>query len=276
MPRTKVCKQCGKEFIDKYRDGKIFCSRICYAEWRRGKPGHPGLSGKDNPNWRGGNHRICLHCKKDFIDRGYAKQKFCSKKCAGAYRHERDRVILICQTCGKNFSVLKHEATTRIYCSRYCSTQNLDARRRRGLSHKGKTISESTKQAVSSANSKRAASQSFTSGKSGHHKSIKAGTVYYRSSWEQRAYQLLDKDTNVLTYKTEPFVIKYQNEQGEIRRYRPDILVTFTDETQLLIEVKPQWCLEDPKTQLKLKAGNEWARQHGMPFEIWGAKELRL
>lgn len=59
------CSQCKKEFIRLLRIYKksnkqlVFCSKVCSGKYFNNRPrpwliGHKSLSGKDNPNWRGG------------------------------------------------------------------------------------------------------------------------------------------------------------------------------------------------------------------------------
>lgn len=141
--------------------------------------------------------------------------------------------------------------------------------------HKGKTIPEWHRQAVSKAQSSISDESRFTYGRNGHHDSPKAGNIFYRSSYEQLAYQLLDNDATVTHYQPEPFVIKYINQDGNTRRYRPDILIEKEEQT-ILVEVKPQWKLSDPKTQLKIEAGKQYAAQKGWVFEVWTEKELGI
>jgi hypothetical protein len=54
-----------------------------------------------------------------------------------------------------------------------------------------------------------------------------------------------------------------------------DILVEKEEQT-ILVEVKPQWKLLDPKTQLKIEAGRQYATQKGWVFEVWTEKELGI
>ena len=78
-PRTLICKQCGKEFLNtEYRGAtRAFCSRKCADEWRVG-PNHP--------NWKGGPATVtCLNCGKEFLDTGFTHPRFCSKSCAFDY-----------------------------------------------------------------------------------------------------------------------------------------------------------------------------------------------
>lgn len=208
----------------------------------------------------------------------YEGRLFCSKSCAGSHNARKRHPVQKkdnpkqCAICEKSFAA-KRESTK--YCSAQCYFKDEEAALRRGLPHKGKKLSEYVKQAISAANSERNAESAYTYGTNGHHDSPKAGNIFYRSSYEQKSYQLLDNDATVIHYQPEPFVIKYINQDGNVRRYRPDILIEKGEQT-ILVEVKPQWKLSDPTTQLKLEAGRQYAAQKGWMFEVWTETELGI
>jgi hypothetical protein len=109
--------------------------------------------------------------------------------------------------------------------------------------------------------------------KRGHHLSPKAGNVYYRSSYELKAYQLLDADPTVLTYTPEPFAIPYKDAQGQSRNYVPDILVSYIDGSTLLVEIKPQYQLDAPEVEYK----HAVAQLHSQGwFAVWTEAELAI
>jgi len=82
-PKTVVCKNCGKEFLNvKYRSNVEFCSRACADEWK---------VGENAPAWKGGVPIMtCLHCGKEFQDKQYGASRFCSRSCFFLY-HGRTR-----------------------------------------------------------------------------------------------------------------------------------------------------------------------------------------
>lgn len=280
MAKVKNCEWCGAEFEDKHRDGKRFCGKSCSAKYRNQKCGNPttGKTGESNPNWKGGTIRQCRGCGKDFHDSHYEGRVFCSRSCAGSHNARRRHPVQRkddpkrCIICGKSFITKRDSAR---YCSAQCYFKDEKVAIRRGIPHKGKKLSEHIKQAISIANSARNAEFVYTHGRNGHHDSPKAGNIFYRSSYEQLAYQLLDNDATVTHYQPEPFVIEYTNQDGNTRRYRPDILVGKEGQT-ILVEVKPQWKLSDPTTQLKIEAGERYAAQKGWVFEVWTEKELGI
>lgn len=135
-------------------------------------------------------------------------------------------------------------------------------------------MSEESRQKISQATIRR--KETYSRGRSGYHNSPKAGTIYYRSSYELAAFQKLDADIRVIKYMPEPFTLEYLNSNGKIRRYRPDILVCYDRGLTLLIEVKAQWELQKEVVQLKAKAARDWCKRAKARFFFWTEKELGL
>ena len=111
--------------------------------------------------------------------------------------------------------------------------------------------------------------------KSGHHDSPKAGRVWYRSSYEQKLYQILDADSNVVSYVVEPCVIKFMFNDS-VKRYVPDALVTYNLGVQKLIEVKPIGLINDPVNVAKRDAAIIACANAGIIYECWTQKELGI
>ena len=110
---------------------------------------------------------------------------------------------------------------------------------------------------------------------SGWHNSPKAGKVFFRSSYEKKAFIKLDEDNAVQTYKVEAVSTEYFNTEKEINSsYLIDLFVEYTDGSKKLIEVKPEKWLEDNIVSLKIEAGKNKAHQMGIPFEIWTEMNL--
>ncbi len=53
-------------------------------------------------------------------------------------------------------------------------------------------------------------------------------------------------------------------------------LITYIDDSKELVEVKPEYKLEEDKTKHKLEAMQNWADDNNIPFNIWAEKELRI
>ncbi len=109
----------------------------------------------------------------------------------------------------------------------------------------------------------------------GWHKSPKAGKVYYRSSYEKKAFLKLDSDESVKTYQTETISTEYFNPQKEITSsYLIDLLIEYEDGSKKLIEVKPEKWLQDEVIIAKIEAGKLKAIEMGISFEIWTEMDL--
>lgn len=59
----------------------------------------------------------CAHCGDEFQGRS-GQSKYCSRDCASASR--RDRVELVCESCGDTFTVQASQADYRVHCSQDC------------------------------------------------------------------------------------------------------------------------------------------------------------
>ncbi len=266
-PKVKLCEWCGKEFQDKYRDGKRFCSRSCASFWKGKHDNKRNINGENNPNWRGGLRGNCAICGKEFVgsDRTVL---CCSKKCAAAYRKiaYSTSVTVVCKMCGKSFEVKKSHAARRKYCSMECSASDPEKIEVTQRKRKGFVMSEEARKRISVASSIRV--EMYSHGKSGFYESVKAGRIFYRSSYELAAYEKLDADVNVVSYQPEPFCLEYQIADSRIRRYRPDILVHYTDK-DVLVEVKPTWKFDDPLFVAKMACAQMWATTNGAELQVW-------
>lgn len=267
------------EIAKKYNVGQSSVSRHLRKIGLGGARNFNDRSGENNPNWQGVALTPCENCGKpigtSLSERGKGEHNYCSKKCYGEHARKKHAVTKKCVICGKSFNVILHESEDRRFCSVQCAALDPNEKERKSKVHKGKIIPEWHRQAVSKAQSERAAELEFTYGKNGHHDSPKAGNIFYRSSYEKIAYQILDKDSSVICYQPEPFVIEYINQDGHTRRYRPDILVD-KEGKRVLIEIKPAWKLNDDKTIRKIDAGRKFAEKKGWCFEIWTEKELGI
>lgn len=109
----------------------------------------------------------------------------------------------------------------------------------------------------------------------GWHESPKAGKVYYRSSYEKKAFMKLDEDDSVKTYQVEAVSTEYFHPLKEITSsYLIDLLVEFVDGSQKLIEVKPEKWLTDEVVVAKIEAGEMKAEDMRLPFEVWTEMDL--
>jgi len=115
---------------------------------------------------------------------------------------------------------------------------------------------------------------SFSHGKFGFFYSEKnKKELWYRSSYELQAYKILEQLSKVVKYESEPFYIPY-NFQGRERNYIPDILITYDDDSQELIEVMRENLLEDEMRIAKLKVAKRYCDKNNMKFSVWTERRL--
>jgi hypothetical protein len=102
--------------------------------------------------------------------------------------------------------------------------------------------------------------------------------IDYRSTYELKAFELLEKDEKVNGYIYESIRIRYRGYDGLLHTYYPDIL---TDDGRL-IEIKAGWILKEENKKYsedifrKFAAAEKWAKKNGYTFEVWTEKELGL
>jgi hypothetical protein len=178
---------------------------------------------------------------------------------------------------------------------------------KRGRTHRGTLHSEATKQILSKKahlrmsnpetnpflgkkrtdesreKQSRTRSQRFVDGtykwhtwhESGTIESNKAGVVWFRSSWEKHAVQLLEDNDEVVKFTVEPFAIPYYYRQN-LRHYVPDFLIEYVGGRKVIIEIKPECHLDAEINLAKFSAAREYCAAHGLEFQVWTQKELGL
>ena len=72
----------------------------------------------------------------------------------------------------------------------------------------------------------------------GYKSSLKAVSQYVESTLEADFLMLLDFDCAVVNFETQPLTISYKGNEGESRRYTPDVLVHYKNGKKILYEVK--------------------------------------
>lgn len=92
--------------------------------------------------------------------------------------------------------------------------------------------------------------------------------LFYRSTYELSAFQILEQMTAVARFTCRPEPIKYEFE-GSRHRYLPDILVEYHDGQIEVIEVKAQCFMNDPRNQAKFRAAQKWCAERRFKFCIW-------
>ena len=81
-----------------------------------------------------------------------------------------------------------------------------------------------------------------------------SNNIIYRSSWECRVMDWLDRNPDIISWASEELIVPYLSPvDGRWHRYFPDFLVKLrTKDGQLktlMLEVKPKYQTEEPKKQ---------------------------
>lgn len=147
-----------------------------------------------------------------------------------------------------------------------------ETRRKLSLSNRGKKRTREQREQNSIRTSELFIKRGFFStgvrGKWGYFYSHKnKENMFFRSSFEEKAYKILEGDKRVIRFFREPIRIPYFYD-GLTRNYIPDIMVVEKD-CKKLIEVKANWEKQTPKNMAKMKAAIEFCQKTGMKYEMW-------
>jgi len=107
--------------------------------------------------------------------------------------------------------------------------------------------------------------------------STKGGECSYRSGWELAYLFWLDANARVKSFEYEKVVIPYVSnvKTGRVRKYYPDVLVTYFDGSRHLVEIKPKKRLIQTMVKKKLAAAQQWCLDNGVTLEIVTEVELK-
>jgi len=101
--------------------------------------------------------------------------------------------------------------------------------------------------------------------------------MFYRSSWEKKVMEDLDKDMNVKAFYSESLKIRYFRKRGKktvIRNYIPDFHIVYKNGTEKIVEVKPECYVNEAVNVSKFIAARAYCKQNNMLFEVWTQKEI--
>lgn len=96
----KVCKNCGKEYIQEHWRKSDFCCKDCYWEYRRSHSEDEYADVQKERSENAHEIRKCEWCGKDFYVYKKSKKRFCSNDCRKAYsrtdaqKEKRKRTML--------------------------------------------------------------------------------------------------------------------------------------------------------------------------------------
>lgn len=122
--------------------------------------------------------------------------------------------------------------------------------------------------------------------------------IVWRSTWERRVMEWLDRSENIIFWSSEELVIKYISPvDNRVHRYFPDFIVKVRRKDGLVmthvLEIKPEYQTKQPtqkrKTkrfleesityavnQSKWKAASEFCKDHGWVFQVVTEKDLGI
>jgi hypothetical protein len=104
--------------------------------------------------------------------------------------------------------------------------------------------------------------------------------IVYRSSYEKKFIQWLERSDKVLHWGSECICIPYTGADGKPHHYYPDYVVEFVNGNKCLIEIKPyaltlkpdprcEWAMEEyKKNVLKWLAADEFCKRNGLSFKV--------
>ena len=110
--------------------------------------------------------------------------------------------------------------------------------------------------------------------------------IIYRSSYELKAFQIIEEDEDILSWEYETIIIQYKLNRKQ-HKYIVDLKIE-TNNGIKLIEIKPYSKTIKPNSnnnyelkiwnqnQAKWKAAKEYCKEKGWEFEIWTENELGL
>lgn len=103
--------------------------------------------------------------------------------------------------------------------------------------------------------------------------SLKNGdAIPFESSYELRAFEILEVIPQVKSFQRCPFVIEYL-QGGYVHEYHPDILVEDHLGHKVMIEIKPYKRIIEKLNQMKIEAARKFCGEHGITFSVWTEKE---
>jgi hypothetical protein len=92
-------------------------------------------------------------------------------------------------------------------------------------------------------------------------------SLRYRSGYECTVYECLDCRNDIQAFEPEPFEIPYLN-GTEMRKYRPDLLVVYTDGRKELWEIKPHDQQHLQINKDKWHAAENFCQEQGWDFVV--------
>lgn len=218
------------------------------------------------------NHMYGKHHTKE------TKQKISSKLKGYVYTEERNKKISEALT-GRKRPDISAKLKNRPSWNKGI-LMSLETRKKMSLSRSGIKHSIKTKQKMSNSMFDRINNNNGINPglhrKAGWFNSLKnKKEIPYDSSYELLAYQILEQLKKVKCYSRCKFSIDYKFKDS-IHKYIPDIIVTYDDSSQEIIEIKPEKLLYDECNQAKFNAAKNYCNKENLKFSIWTENQLYL
>ena len=258
QPVTKTCEFCEESFTVPYRHReKKYCNQKCM-----GKAYAETMKGERFTVW-------CQSCGEEFeVKESRADAKFCSLACKFLDMRdgESEFVTRTCEECEEDF-VVPYIRRIQRFCGKSCANRGeRNVTKRPEIAAK---ISENIKNRILEGQFK-----PHTHYKSGHFHSAKCKrTMFFRSSYEEKALDLLERDPSVEEFDTECVSIPYTYE-GRSHFYIPDVWVKYRAGHEKVLEIKMKWQRDDPIVLVKEIAARAHAQSRGWEYEIWTEDHL--
>jgi G:T-mismatch repair DNA endonuclease (very short patch repair protein) len=121
------CDNCNIEFdvrpyiLREKEEGKR--KHICCSRKCLGELQSIKMSGENNPLYKERIIKVCEYCGKEYDVKPSKSEssKYCSRECKDNHRVEKSEITIMCDTCGKEMVVKKGEVTKgKKYCSNEC------------------------------------------------------------------------------------------------------------------------------------------------------------
>lgn len=95
-----------------------------------------------------------------------------------------------------------------------------------------------------------------------------------RSSYEIKAFNILENDNNVVKYEYEKIKVPYMDKKGSERTTIVDLLIKYNNNQYKLVEIKPERMMKLWNNKEKIEAIKDYSKRNDIIFEIWNENYL--
>lgn len=268
-----VCKTIFEGNKGKLNNKRHYCHINCFY--------------KDDKHYKNGKEIECTQCSKLFylpknqLEKGNKWGHFCCYKCYGDYRSAHPELYTdnfdAWQKAARGAyarSVVEKKAAGTYVHSRTGKHLSDEAKAKIGRANKGRLVgdknpmkkghTEESRQKMSDTRTRLIIEGKLkiypNNHKAGEYESMKMKKIMkYKSSWELALMKAFDHDQNVVSFEYESLRIPYYYDNHK-RWYIPDFIVTFSNGTKKMLEIKPAQFLDNEKTKLKSLAAQEYCK----------------